>query len=331
MKNTDELNVVYATDDHYVMQAAVSMVSLFENHTDMRFHLFIISDHISRDHWERLLRIAEKYGHRMDVIEMPDVESRMGVTLSTNGWAKAAYCRLFLCELIPREIDKLFYIDPDTLVVGDISGLVEVIRSKEFEGCYLAACVNSKSYYKRLHGFKRNEVYYNSGVMLINLGLWREKNIQKVFCDEIRRRNGRSIDPDQSYINCVLMSRTMVLPAKFNVVSLYCSGYGEFLKKSGYRPEETYAETELEDAVKNPVIIHFEGGRENKPWYQGCRHGMKEEWFRYLRTTEWSSFIPDGTASGEKDHPLSIVKGLIVKKLIQSRFGAKLYVKYKYG
>ena len=331
MGNMQVINLLYTMDDNFVMQAAVSMVSLFENNPDICFHLYIISDEIGGLKQKRLIGIAKEYGHTIDIIDMPDLDAIAGVKLDANGLARAAYCRLFLPQLLPDEVNTVFYLDPDTLVTGKISELANILTSEEFEGYYLAACLDSKADYKRFNGFKRKEKYYNSGVLLINLKRWRETGIQGIFCHEIRRRKGRSIELDQSYINCVMIGRIMTLPARYNVMYLYYNSYDDYLKKSGYRPDEIYTKDELSEAVQNPVIIHFAGEAKYRPWYRDCGHPMKEEWFEVYRKTGWEDFVPGRC---DLKPPLSFFTACrirMVKKLLQSRYAAMLYTKYKFG
>ncbi len=331
MNSVNEMNLLYTMDDAYAMQAGVSMVSLFLHNPDISFHLYIISDRISGDNLERLKRLAEEYAHKIDIIEMPDIEKKTGVRFATNGWYLAAYCRLFLCELIPEETDKLLYMDPDTLVTGSIRELADIMASEEFENCPLAAALDSKAAFKRFHGFGKNEKYYNDGVMLINAGWWRKYSIQKIIYDEIRRRDGRSIDVDQSYINCILINKIMTLPIKYNVMPVYYKSYEDYLKLSGYRPEEIYTREEIRAATDKPVIIHFAGDAKYRPWYKDCRHSMRDAWMEQLGKTEWSSFIPAEMAPEEESSFMAGIKSKTVKSLIHIRSFAKLYVKYKYG
>ncbi len=318
-------------DDNFAMQAAVSMVSLFVNNPQLGFHLYIISDNICQANLDRLKSLAGEYGHVMDIIDMPDLEDRMGVKLITNGLVRAAYCRLFLCELLPHDVDRLIYMDPDTLVVGNISALADILDSQAFEKYPLAACLDSKAVFKRLHGFKRNERYYNDGILLVNLRSWRENGVQEKFSGEIRRRQGRSVDADQSYINCVMPGRIMTLPPEYNVMSVYFNDYDDYLKISGYRKDEIYTESELKAAVKDPVIIHFAGDRMFRPWYKNCRHCMKEEWMKYLGKTEWKSFVPHENAPEYVISPAAALKNRMIRLLLKDPFVAGCYVRHKYG
>lgn len=327
----EKINIVYTLDDGFAMQAAVSLVSLFSNNTDLLFHIFIVSDHIRLENIERLKGVAKAYHQRMDIVHMPDLKELGGVDFATNGWGKATYCRLFLASLLPDDIEKIIYIDSDTLIVDDILGLVEILNSKEFDNKYLGACLDSKATFKRFHSFKRSEKYINTGLLLVNLKRWRQDKIEQKLLCEVERRRGKSIDTDQSYLNCLLANKIMTLPAKYNVMSLYYTDYRDYLKKSGYKRDEIYSEGELKDAVEHPVIIHFAGDREYRPWYIHCKHSRKDEWFSYLKETPWASFVPSEKAPLEEHSFIIDAKRFVVKHLIKNPLAARVYVRYKYG
>ena len=58
---------------------------------------------------------------------MPNLDEFCGSNLPINTWAKSEYCRLFLTELLPKEIDRLIHFDPDTIIIDKIDGLIEAL------------------------------------------------------------------------------------------------------------------------------------------------------------------------------------------------------------
>ena len=331
MPGEELATIVYAMDDNYAMQAGVSLVSLIENNENLYFHIIILSDNLNDSNKYRLKKIVEDHNKTIEFIEVYDMEKRAGVSLSLNSWGRTVYCRLFLSELIPENIDKIIYIDSDTLVLGSISYLIDVLNSEEFLNYYAAGCIDAVSTYKKMHGFKKNETYYNTGLLLINLKLWRQKEIQHTIINEIRRRNGKSIDTDQSYINCIMINKIMTLPAKYNVMSLYYHVYNKFLQMSGYSKSETYSKDELSGAVSTPIIVHFAGDKEYRPWYADCKHCMKEKWLQYLQKTEWKDFIPAENAPKYETKFSDRYKLKFIRKAIKYHVFSKFYVRYKYG
>ena len=327
--------VIYTLDDNYAMQAAVSLLSLIENNKEKKFCFYILSDGIQQRNKDRLIRLVESHGNEISIIEMPDLEIYTGFKYSTDGWAKAAYCRLFLCSLLPQQLERILYLDPDALVIGDIEPLIQELYSKEFDSFFAAACIDCNPKYKRLNGFRKNEFYYNSGVMLINLKKWREYKVERVFIEEIKRRKGRSTDVDQSYINCILINKIKTLPVEYNVMSPYyfdwATDYDSYIKNSKYRRCEIYNRDELKAARANPKILHFAGKKEYRPWYKGCMHIYKNEWYKYLNKTEWKSFTPIELPESQKISTSLKIRQDIGALLFNIPMIARLYTKIRLG
>ena len=327
--------VIYTLDDNYAMQAAVSLLSLIENNKEKRFHFYILSDGIQQKNKDRLIRLVESHGNEISIIEMPDLENYTGFKYSIDGWAKAAYCRLFLCSLLPQQLERILYLDPDTLVIGDIELLIKELYSKEFDSFFAAACIDCCPTYKRLHGFRKHEFYYNTGIMLINLKKWREHKVERAFIEEIKRRKGQSTDVDQSYINCILINKIKTLPVEYNAMPFYfydCSSdYDSYIKNSQYRRCEIYNRDELKAARANPKILHFSGYREYRPWYKGCKHIYTGEWYKYLNKTEWESFSPIELPESQKISTTLKIRREIGALLFNIPIIAKLYTRIRFG
>ena len=321
------ISLLFTLDNNYSMQAAVSLTSLFENNQMLSFRLYLVSDGISAENKNRLKKLTERYNNEICIIDMPDLDELSGVNLSTYSWAKAAYCRLFLCDLLPNDIDRLIYLDPDTLVVDKIDPIIDILFSNSIEEYFGAACLDPSYIIKKYYGFRRNEFYFNTGFMLINLKKWRDCNIQDVFVKEIIRRNGKSIDVDQGYINCVMINRLMKLPANYNVSPpFYKQNYETVCHM--FSGEEWYTKDEFEQSAKHPVIIHFCGGKNDRPWFVNSDHPARDEWKKYLSMTEWKN------SKLENFQPMKVVnrRSSFFKNLI-CRFPllVKLLIKHKYG
>lgn len=117
------MNVVYATDENYSYLTGISIVSLFENNRDETIEVYVIGDGISEENQGHLQAIAQKYKQKVSIIQQPDLEQMAGVNIQTANWSLSAFARLFLPELLPQDVDRVIWLDCDTIVVDSLGDL----------------------------------------------------------------------------------------------------------------------------------------------------------------------------------------------------------------
>ena len=159
------MNIMYAADDNYAEIMGVSVKSLIENNSDEKLMFYIITDKMGRDNINHLREMIETSGNKVEFIPKPDIRSMVGVDLKTLRWSDSSYARLFLKELFGNntEIDKLLYIDCDTVVVGKLKELWET-DVEEYLGAACLECMGNM--HKYIIGARRNDNYINTGMIL---------------------------------------------------------------------------------------------------------------------------------------------------------------------
>lgn len=280
------MNVVYATDENYSYLTGISIVSLFENNRDEKIEVYVIGDGISEENQRHLQAIAQKYEQKISIIQQPDLEQMAGVKIQTTNWSLSAFARLFLPELLPQDIDRVIWLDCDTIVVDSLGDLW-----KTELGGGTGAVRDCTSYFKRKQGFGREDWYFNTGVLLIDLEVWRNQGIEQQLIQTLVDSGGVSVDVDQGIINRTLKGKIATLPERYNVIS---HDFIWGIRKMNFRNEwdsekEFYSLAERKEALKNPAVLHFVGGDMGclRPWYEGCIHPRKEDFIKYKNLSPW--------------------------------------------
>ena len=208
------LDIVYASDHAYLFCCCVSVWSLMEQlppRQQVRLHL--LSDDSLCDEDERLLnhlsdRFSNLYLIRHNVAEKA-FEQR---DFSGSIWSKAACYRLILPELL-REVDLCLYLDSDTLIVGDITPLWDV----DMTDFCLAGVFDDIASVRREtvgHSIPGIQTYVNSGVLLMNLRLMRERGVQEQLLAGV----GDYLVVDQDLLNVVCYGAIRLLPSGYNCI-----------------------------------------------------------------------------------------------------------------
>ena len=158
-----KINVVYSTDENYARHCGVSIYSLFDNNKNVdEIDVYIISNDLSKETKENFFMISKEFNRKIFFVEIDNIYEEF---TKNNDFPKSAYARLFT-ENISDKIDKILYLDCDTVIVNDISGL----WNTDIDEYYFAGVQDPiQRFNVELVGLSKEYRYINSGVLLINL------------------------------------------------------------------------------------------------------------------------------------------------------------------
>ena len=278
------LVVVYSSDDNYTQHTGVSIVSLLDNNKHFDdIHIYVIDNEISKVNKEKLIDIINNYGRRISFIDFNKYKSMLNLNMQWN-ISISSYARLFISSMLPNNVDKVLYFDCDTVIVNKVDELWNT-DIKDYYVAGVADTVSSST--KSSVGIDRDGKYINAGMLLINLKKWREDNIQDKFIEFININNGSVTHHDQGVINGVLQNNLKILKPNFNLMTVYYTMKREDIISYYSIDSEFYSEDVIQEALLDPVYIHFTPGFTTRPWIKGCKHPKKELYLSYLEKTPW--------------------------------------------
>ena len=297
------INIVYASSDSFCGIAGISILSVCKNSKSPKDIAFcMISSGITEENRIRLKKMVEGYGSRIIIIDPPDIEKTAGVRIDTGRWHISTFYRLFLGTILPEEIQKVLYIDCDTIVRRDLAPLWEM----DMKGKWMYGVDDCRSAaYRTELGLSENDRYINNGVLLIDLQAWRENGVEKMCADFIRERGGDITYVDQGVQNGVLsgLGKTGCLPPKYNALTiLFAFDYDSLMKLR--RPPVPMGREEYREAVNSPYIVHFQSCFKmgKRPWMKGCTHPFASEYRLYKDSSPWREdpYMPDDRTLPQK-------------------------------
>lgn len=287
MMRSDSVYVVYASDDGFAEILGVSMESLFKNNEELsEIHVIILDSGISIINKDRIKAVCAKY-HRADPVflEAKDISQELNMEVAVDRGSLSQYARLFVERDLPKELDRVLYLDCDTLITQSIKKLWNM----DMHGKTIAALSDAFSkYYRKNINLEPEDLMFNSGVMLIDLKRWREQYIEKKLMKFIASKNGRVQQGDQGALNAVLSHEVYCFHPRFNSVTIfYDFTYHElyvYRKPAG----KYYKEAEIKEATEHPAIIHFTTSfLSRRPWVKDCHHRYCELWRSYKAESPW--------------------------------------------
>jgi len=273
----NDLKVVYSCDEAYVPHTGISMLSLFDNNRSLEsIVVYFIQKDVSEPSLNLLVKLTNEYQRELVIIPIDEVNSRLDIK-STGRHIETVYVKLFLGQL--TDLDKVLYIDSDTIINGSLKELWETDISD-----FLVAGVDTTSVEpKSLLGLSKSDKFINDGVVLLNLDLIRRLNIEDKYVSSIAQYEGEPPVLSEGVINKVCQGKILSLHPKFNLLSgLIGYRFNRFSYMESY-----YSQREIEEAIEDPLIIHFLSAFFNRPWNERCTHPFKDRYLHYKSLSYW--------------------------------------------
>lgn len=264
-------HVVFATNDGGFLPLMVAVRSLLASADatrPLRVSVLTGCGALTRDHEAALARQAAEFQFaRVEVINCDEQMSRHQDDFGGGkAWGRMTWARVFIAELFPDARGNIVYLDIDTLVCRDLSDLYEL----DLSGKVLAAVPETRRDACRGRddiwdsGLMPPEanVYFNAGVLVLNLEAFREENLLARIVDWYRAHREQATRLDQDTLNALFWNRTVWLPARDN----HCDGWLE--RQLRQNASDAYwrgcPPQEILEAILDPAVLHFWGPR--KPW-----------------------------------------------------------------
>ena len=277
----------YATSDYFCTHTGISIVSLFEHNAKSIKKLFVLDYGILDDNRNKLNGLSEKYGVEIEYIDADKVLQGMKEKLGIQDFrgSLATYSRAFIDFIMPEYVDRLLYIDSDTVVDGKIDELINFDMTDKV----IAGAIDVERYGKKITDpefplLSGNDMYIGCGIVLYDLDNWRKFKCCDMIADACRK--GLSFRfADQTLINNAIPQKYMgKLHIKYNYAGHIFNPHWEKKILGG---GNWYTGKELDEAVKNPVIIHFKGNDIFRPWYDVCCSTRHKDYLKYKEISPW--------------------------------------------
>jgi lipopolysaccharide biosynthesis glycosyltransferase len=273
-----KIQIVSACDDNYVQHLAVMLCSLLENTENSKnISINIIDGGILEENKTKLDKfIYENYHIDMCYLTI-DRDLYQDFPISYH-FSHTIYYRISIPLLFDDSVDKVLYLDSDIVVKDDISKLWNTDLNN-----YLLAAVESPSFEAKYFDLNmpENSKYFNSGVLLINVLMWRKYNITEKTINFIQSHQDKITWWDQDSLNSILCNKWLPLSLRWNQQAYFFEK--KHYQKHNYNPD-------FIEAIDNPGIIHFSSL--HKPSEYINNHPYKYEYFYYLKLTPWKNFKP---------------------------------------
>ena len=272
------LNVAYSCNEVYIEHTGISILSLLENNKEEfdLINIYFIGKNVTTSSINKLKDIALVYNAKLIYLDFDVLCSELNIN-ALGRHIETVYSKLFFCDIL--NIDKILYVDSDTIINASLSDFWNV----ELDNYVVAGVSTPTIGSKKQLCLSESDTFINDGVVLMNLKKLREENYKGKFLECIASYGGDPPVLSEGVINKVCQGKIKIVNPEFYLMSgLITYKHSKF---NGVR--NFYSKQELQNAIKNPVIIHYLAGFYNRPWNKDCKHPMKDKFLYYKSKTIW--------------------------------------------
>lgn len=213
-----EINILYCFDNNFWKMAAVSINSLIETkspNTTVNIYCMVAP------HTHGRRKIKKIIGQNGNLIwKTISKKQNPYINHDYSRWSPVIFYRLFAHNVFPK-LNKLLYIDSDTLIQSDLTELYNTDISKhalaavrDMAPINIPNDKNGQYVREFKEKYLKHDLYINSGVLLLNLQHLRtiptpwETNCKLTY-------------PDQDILNTVFDGKILELPLRYNCIPYY--------------------------------------------------------------------------------------------------------------
>lgn len=301
------MNILLTINKKYVKLVNILLNSIQLSNKDTKFDVYILHRELDIED-KKIIESgldSDKFNIKMIKIDEEEVKN---FPQYQKRYPKEIYFRLFATKYLPENIDKILYLDSDTLVINKLDELYNM----DFEGNFYIATTHVKKILRKINEVRLriddDVPYINTGVLLINLKELRKIDVQKEVCEFVENNSKKLMLPDQDIITALYGNKIKIVDAlRYNL---------------GDRDLNLYNLNHIKDPIglkwvkENTVIIHYYG--RNKPWNKNYRGKLGVFYYRLeriLRGTGKVLILSCGTGGGHNSAAKAILEELLSQGL----------------
>lgn len=281
MTKNEPIVLLATLNERYLPQLRVLLTSIWLNNPGEPFQLYLIHRGISR---EKLDALTAQCARLEIALHSMTVNPALFANAPTTGqYPQEMYYRLLAGQLLPRQLTRVLYLDPDILVINALRPLWET----ELNGMLFAAAAHTgkteiANDVNRIR-LGTEHKYYNSGVLLINLEACRREIQPEQVFQYAEQHAKELLLPDQDILNVLYGARTLELDD-------YIWNY-DARKYSNYRLRSA-GKADVDWVMDHTAILHFCG--RSKPWKPVYTHRFGLLYKHYIRLADRYLSDPSG-------------------------------------
>ena len=266
----EPFHIAFGIDANYFRYVAITMVSILENNPDQLIHFHILTENCPPNIRQNFQQIEATYQTTIHV-HLPDlaVFKDLYDFSAHSQYSPAIFTRLMIPATLKGIAKTVLYLDADIICAGSIADLSKIDMSDKIVAA-VSDDINTTVKYRCAALQIESGRYFNSGVMLMNVDNWLNKDVTQQVFNTLKNSQQRFLHPDQDALNLVLGDSVFYIDERWNL------RYNlEFMLRKG----------QVTASLGEAVFMHFTGPI--KPWLNWNLHNSKALFIHYQNLTPW--------------------------------------------
>lgn len=263
------MNFLLSANELYILPLTVCVTSILENNKEEDVKIFVLQNDFTEKSLNLLNGLTKKYKQEINVIKVADYYYDRVPVLR---WSKETYYRLLFDELLPKDLDRILYLDCDTILNKNI----EEFYYQDFKNFYLMALIeNNNTEFRERLGLDNRGKYFQAGVLLFNLEKMRPILNYEKSIEIIEKLGDKLKVVDQDVINIAFDGNIGEIGKRFNnmeITTFYGNNWNRLWNKVD------------KNEVNDTVIFHYATG---KPWNKIFSGSAENIWYKYLKLSPY--------------------------------------------
>lgn len=259
MDNNRRIDILFTADEKYAARIPVVLKSFSINDPQVTYHVHLIHDPMSRETESGLREYCAELGYCYYGYEVAE-DLFSGAPVNKH-YSRAMYYRILAGEILPNSLERILYLDPDILVVNSLIPLWDLNLDGK---AYAAAThITEEGITTNINQLRlgTGSVYYNTGVLLMDLTRVRKIVRKDEVFAFIRKNSNKLLLPDQDVFNALYWKDVVTVPDE--LWNYDVRKYSQRLLMSGGAMDENWI-------IRNTAVLHYCG--KTKPWHAGYRY-----------------------------------------------------------
>lgn len=252
------MHLLFSIDKKSLSLLQTCIWSIWKNGGDSVYHVYIFHSTLEEKEKEHLRQSLPKEID-WNFISVPTDIFEGFVT--SKRYPQEIYYRLAAPYLLPETLERVLYLDVDTVVINSLQALYTM----DFEGNWFMGCTNTQIPLQKFNQVRlgidveKDVPYINTGVLMMNLPLLRQNMNFEDIRDFVEKKKKSLILPDQDILTGLYGEHVKLIDnLYYNLSDRTLLAYNADIRNMGI--DECWVR-------ENTSIIHYFG--RNKPWKKG--------------------------------------------------------------